>query len=1499
MSPLLHLTSSLSNAVEEYKIATDYFLEWLWCQHRMAHPDQATGYSFKSCAEILNAVKLVANDKVAVPASVIASLDRAIDKRRIALTIHREIEADDVEHEVFLQKLEVALEILTPLKAEMPAFDDASVRNTAHSTLNRYASLSNIETDPEPDVSVSNICEKKVSATVEEPAPVVTAMKSRCQFLVDDFIGKIAEDMDYVKIYIAMRWKIEEYWTEAAEGKLPLPVAAWLTSEAMRKIEITIPKDLKLIDTLKLVVEMGPVLQRVDSILGTQKTDTPWWEDAGSLLEYEQALNTLDHSGETADDAKTPTPKPFMPWDTQEMSTNVLPKIFRDIHRAMGRRRAIKAVEDITFFIHPRNESCEPFYAAASHLSEYDCNLASSTLLFGTDLFLSSAKAFFWPKRGDLNKENCRLRPLRLAMDMKASAKKVAGIFQELPIRPNATMQFYEVMSYFLNGLDTYIHERVFDDYHSAPWTAGCHMAEMLYQAQLVGNCLFLHKTIIASTLHLYNAIRQSPVKLPRIRIMDELCEMFHETVFLGTLPEKNFLSWYRKCVYDAKIAKISKLPHYGASGLRIDPDHRPRAISVNSAFATQHGNDHAPSPGFTGPLYGVKVPSKGPPSAASLTELDEIYFGIRDSDHIQLAKDAVLKDFQGPRAVIAVDYFSLFKFCADIMDDFTYFASMVDAAIGCIVSMSGKKEMHRDMHRRSGAGFAFNAFSKIDKELSLDSMKWKFTIHSPSTVRMPSDDDGVVAKAYGEYKLATRYVLHWLQCQHQLLIPKNTAPLTSTKAFLDAARVLQKKEIGVPTSIISSLREAITKRRQVAIIYRALGAGHYEHDIFVKRLKELLSILMPLEAASATPYSEPFPQHAFVAKNPFSLLELLVDESDNESHLSTDHAPPETNHALPQQRAPHTAPKDDKTPEISLQDDQLEVLAKIILFIYEYDALQAQLRQYATDAARGILPLPVFATLTSFPLKYLMRCVAPIIARDGHQFSDLWGEAYRLYALFPNFAASLAGRDGNVSGPVRFATLGQMIHNFDVYLATKAVEHEHGIYRTTDAVQLLPYRTRDARISAGAPREGKRKELEEDSVIVIMSTIDNIIAERSAMPKPRDTKPGALYRLDTSTPLHLAVEEFLLGMRAQDAPLQSGVIFGVDILLSTHEGFLWADDKLNVQSCHHMATQLSKEMQTSIVPVIGAVKLVCEKDCTGGFDLILQTLQHLHQDLGSYQCQTHSDMYHEAPWTAGHHMAEMLARAHLAGNMVTCGWSIVPSVLHMYNALRRSEFSLPEIPLMGQICEVFRESMFLGTIPGRNFHSHYCQATFETKISNRSLQIQKGGKDKFRTKFLHSATLDFHIHKHSMSPRVLCKIFDLPFSANPSYALKEKMRSAKEENIRSIIEKAKDALVPEFDGPVPVARINQFAIFTLCAGVLDNLSGFNRPKTNRRVKNALDSLHRGVQLVELVLETIVKVPGKLKRGHSLRDIELLQAAAEAFSSIDKTASLNQYLWKV
>ncbi|KAI8200936.1 hypothetical protein KHU50_006323 [Colletotrichum sp. SAR 10_65] len=754
MSPPQHLHSSLSRAVRAYKRETDYFLEWLWCQCRIVDPGRTTGISFTSCAEILNAVKAIAKAEVAVPLSVIGALENAIDKRRIALAIHQQKQADDIEHEAFLEKLETALEILTPLEAESAVFDDPRVQQNVPSSLNRYASLSNPVIDPETDAPVSNICEKMASAALEESVPKATAPESRSEFLVDDdflqkFLGVRFEDVEYLREYVAMRWTLDEYWTEAAEGRLPLPVAAWLTSEAMRKIEITIPSKLELRKTAGFVVRFGVSTEIFDLVPEEHKTDKPWWKECAFLFECEKALNGLKHCDEAANEATKSTPKPDKVQGDADTVPNVVSQLFQDMRRARGSKRAINAVEDIMFFVEPRNGSCEPFYQAASEFTKGEATTAPGTLVLGLDLFLSASGAFFWPNGRERNKDNCRLRALRLAMDMKASAKKVADIFQKLPICLSGERQWFEMVSYFTNGIDTYIRERVFDDYHSAPWTAGCHMAEMLYQAQYLGNLLLQHQTVIPSTLHLYNALRQSPVDLPRIRIMDELCEMFLDSVFLGKLPTNNFLTWYRYCIYNAKRAKTSNWPHYGNSGLSIDHSKKPRTLWVNSGFKWQHGNNHTPHVEFIGPLYGVPPPPNVPTPAALMTELSDMYYEIDDIEHIQLAKEAVLKDFEGPRAVMAVDYFSLFRFCADIMSTFAKSAKremfvvlpeladmnwesdlelarhFVDAAIGSLVRMTDQKELN-SVHQRPRAVHELAAFSKIDKEMSLDSMKWK-----------------------------------------------------------------------------------------------------------------------------------------------------------------------------------------------------------------------------------------------------------------------------------------------------------------------------------------------------------------------------------------------------------------------------------------------------------------------------------------------------------------------------------------------------------------------------------------------------------------------------------------------------------------------------------------------------------------------------------------------------------------------------------------------------
>lgn len=637
--------------------------------------------------------------------------------------------------------------------------------------MNRYASLSNPETDAETDASVSKICEKVVSAALEDSGPQATIPESRSEFLTDDdflqkFLGVRFEDLEYLRVrlvftmvssvtdlckeYVAMRLSLDEYWTEAAEGRLPLPVAAWLTSEAMRKIEITIPSKLELGKTAGFVVRFGLSTELFGLVPEEYKTDDkPWWMECGPIFDYENALNALKRCDEATHETTKSTSKPDKVWDRSDMISNVIPKIFQDMQRASGRQRAINAVEDIMFFVEPRDGSCEPFYQAASEFVKGEATTAPGPLVLGLDLFLSASKAFFWPNGGELNKDNCRLKALRLAMDMKASAKKVADIFQKLPICLSGERQWFEMVSYFTNGIDTYIRERVFDDYHSAPWTAGCHMAEMLYQSQYLGNLLLQHQTVIPSTLHLYNALRQSPVNLHRIRIMDELCEMFLDSVFLGKLPTNNFLTWYRYCIYNAKLAKTSNWPHYGNSGLSIDHSKKPRTLWVTSGFKWQHGNNHTPHVEFVGPLYGVPPPPNVPTPAALMTELSDMYYDIDDIEHIQLAKEAVLKDFEGPRAVMAVDYFSLFRFCADIMSTFAKSAKremfvllpelaemnwesdlelarhFVDAAIGSLARMTDQKELN-SVHRRPRAVHELAAFSKIDKDLSLDSLKWK-----------------------------------------------------------------------------------------------------------------------------------------------------------------------------------------------------------------------------------------------------------------------------------------------------------------------------------------------------------------------------------------------------------------------------------------------------------------------------------------------------------------------------------------------------------------------------------------------------------------------------------------------------------------------------------------------------------------------------------------------------------------------------------------------------
>jgi hypothetical protein len=92
---------------------------------------------------------------------------------------------------------------------------------------------------------------------------------------------------------------------------------------------------------------------------------------------------------------------------------------------------------------------------------------------------------------------------------------------------------------------------------------------------------------------------------------------------------------------------------------------------------------------------------------------------------------------------------------------------------------------------------------------------------------------------------------------------------------------------------------------------------------------------------------------------------------------------------------------------------------------------------------------------------------------------------------------------------------------------------------------------------------------------------------------------------------------------------------------------------------------------------------------------------------LDEYLAENRFDLYYQSPWTAGFHMCEILHRSIDAGLRLFNSEGRVGVVLHVYNALRQLK-SIDAIPLLDDLCEVFRREMFLSSLPTENFSSHF-----------------------------------------------------------------------------------------------------------------------------------------------------------------------------------------------
>ncbi|GKT51733.1 uncharacterized protein ColSpa_11914 [Colletotrichum spaethianum] len=172
----------------------------------------------------------------------------------------------------------------------------------------------------------------------------------------------------------------------------------------------------------------------------------------------------------------------------------------------------------------------------------------------------------------------------------------------------------------------------------------------------------------ISATIHLYNAMRHSGVDTPKISIFDELCQLFLDSVFRGSLPNRNFCSTYRRIVYRSKINKGSTShDKRGTSSPTVGFTQLPEDMEVDCLLFDQHFTNHDRDPWFQGAVHGI--PYKSGSEHKTYRKIEEATAKASPSEHMEKSKARVLLEPDGPRPIARFNFFAVFMLCSKFLE--------------------------------------------------------------------------------------------------------------------------------------------------------------------------------------------------------------------------------------------------------------------------------------------------------------------------------------------------------------------------------------------------------------------------------------------------------------------------------------------------------------------------------------------------------------------------------------------------------------------------------------------------------------------------------------------------------------------------------------------------------------------------------------------------------------------------------------------------------------
>ncbi|KAF5524248.1 hypothetical protein CGCA056_v004107 [Colletotrichum aenigma] len=235
---------------------------------------------------------------------------------------------------------------------------------------------------------------------------------------------------------------------------------------------------------------------------------------------------------------------------------------------------------------------------------------------------------------------------------------------------------------------------------------------------------------------------------MKKIQLMEDLCDLTVDTVFLGSRPTQNYVSHYRRAVWGTKRNNKGVPGDANNAGSQFHREliQKVRVGQLKTVFRYLIDNDYVVHPEYAAMVFGER-----PDLARTEPVRSRIRGMVAKSDVFDMmdkSKELVLPEFRGRLPTARLDMFKVFTTFVAVLEKFSIIVqgqhngggvefhmvtdnhivkgSVVDLVLGFIVQLSGdkqKEKMLQDVSLLTAAAWAF--FIEVDQGAKLEHYLW------------------------------------------------------------------------------------------------------------------------------------------------------------------------------------------------------------------------------------------------------------------------------------------------------------------------------------------------------------------------------------------------------------------------------------------------------------------------------------------------------------------------------------------------------------------------------------------------------------------------------------------------------------------------------------------------------------------------------------------------------------------------------------------------------